>query len=124
MKRRLFPAFLLLALASKALWLATAAFSAEKGREPPTLEEAVTRNSSYDASVSETLKQPPLEPGAPSRMTAGLVLLLVFISFTLLGRQFFFTWHERIKTSREVAAEASQDPPRVKAPTPSSADGR
>jgi hypothetical protein len=54
--------------------------------------------------VPEMLKESPLKSDAPSQTTTWLVIFLILIFLGLLGGQFFFTWHRRLKTTQELAA--------------------
>ncbi len=54
--------------------------------------------------VPEMLEESPLKSDSPSRTTTWLVIFLIIVFLGLLGGQFFFTWHRRIKSAQNVAS--------------------
>lgn len=54
--------------------------------------------------VPEMLKESKLKSDAPSQTTTWAVIFLILIFLGLLGGQFFFTWHRRIKATQDTAA--------------------
>ena len=52
--------------------------------------------------VPEMMEESPLKSDAPSTTTTWLVIFLIMIFLSLLGGQFFFTWHRRTKGASEV----------------------
>ena len=78
--------------------------------------------------VPDILKESPLKSDAPSQTTTWLVIFLIITFVSLLGGQFFLTWHRRAQTQdlalvRQVAFPASQRLSN-KEESPKSADSR
>ena len=54
--------------------------------------------------VPKMLEESKLKSDSPSRTTTWLVIFLIIIFLGLLGGQFFFTWHGKLKASQDAAA--------------------
>ena len=54
--------------------------------------------------VPNMLEESKLKSDSPSRTTTWLVIFLIMIFLGLLGGQFFFTWHGKMKSSQEASA--------------------